>query len=278
MQQIFTIAQLREIIQKEKKFGKTVGFVPTMGALHAGHISLVNKARSETDVVVCSIFVNPTQFNDPNDLQKYPRTPEQDKDMLLGAGCDILFSPSVEEMYPIKDERIFDLGGLDKIMEGAYRPGHFNGVAQIVSKLFDAVKPDRAYFGKKDFQQLAIIKYITQQLKLPIQIIACDTIRENDGLAMSSRNVRLNDDERKQAVQLSRVLFWVKENASQYTVKELKLKVSEMLANYELIKTEYFEIADAETLQPVDVIKHGKTMAFIAAYVGNVRLIDNISL
>ncbi len=278
MQETFTIAQLQEIILNHKKAGKTIGFVPTMGALHAGHISLINKARAENNFVVCSIFINPTQFNDQNDLIKYPRTPELDKQLLLNAGCDILFSPTVNEMYPVKDERIFDLGGLDKVMEGVYRPGHFNGVVQIVLKLFDAVKPNRAYFGKKDFQQLAIIKYITKQLNLPIQIIPCETIREEDGLAMSSRNIRLNSVERNQAIQLSKALFFVKENAPHLSVKELKQKVNEMLSCYDLIKTEYFEIADSETLQPVDTVTPDKTVACIAAYVGNVRLIDNISL
>jgi pantoate--beta-alanine ligase len=214
VQETFTIAQLQEIILNHKKSGKTIGFVPTMGALHAGHISLIEKARAENNIVVCSIFVNPTQFNDPNDLIKYPRTPELDKQLLINAGCDILFSPAVDEMYPVKDERVFDFGGLDKVMEGAHRPGHFNGVAQIVSKLFNAVKPDKAYFGKKDFQQLAIIKYITKQLNLPIQIIPCETMREPDGLAMSSRNIRLNSEERKQALQLSKALFFVKKRFS----------------------------------------------------------------
>jgi pantoate--beta-alanine ligase len=278
VQETFTIAQLQEIILNHKKSGKTIGFVPTMGALHAGHISLIEKARAENNIVVCSIFVNPTQFNDPNDLIKYPRTPELDKQLLINAGCDILFSPAVDEMYPVKDERVFDFGGLDKVMEGAHRPGHFNGVAQIVSKLFNAVKPDKAYFGKKDFQQLAIIKYITKQLNLPIQIIPCETMREPDGLAMSSRNIRLNSEERKQALQLSKALFFVKENASVLSVKELKEKVNEMLSGYDLIKTDYFEIADSETLQPVDTVISDKTVACIAAFVGKVRLIDNISL
>ncbi len=278
MQETFTITQLQEILLNFKISGKSIGFVPTMGALHAGHISLIEKAKAENDIVVCSIFVNPTQFNDPNDLIKYPRTPEQDKHLLLNAGCDILFSPAVDEMYPEKDSRMFDFGGLDKVMEGAHRPGHFNGVAQIVSKLFDAVKPDRAYFGKKDFQQLAIIKYITRQLNLPVQIIPCETMREKDGLAMSSRNIRLNEQERLQALQLSKVLFFVKENASQLSVKELKEKANEMLSTFDLIKTEYFEISDADTLQTVDRIVPGKTVACIAAFVGNVRLIDNISL
>jgi pantoate--beta-alanine ligase len=278
VQQTFTIAQLQKILSNFKKSGKSIGFVPTMGALHAGHISLIEKAKAENDLVVCSIFVNPTQFNDPKDLLKYPRTPEHDKQLLLKAGCDILFSPAVDEMYPEKDNRVFDFGGLDKVMEGLYRPGHFNGVAQIVSKLFDAVKPNKAYFGKKDFQQLVIIKHITKQLNLPIEIIACETVRENDGLAMSSRNILLNNNERTQAIQLYKALSFVKQNASVLSVNELKEKVNEMLSDFNLIKTEYFEIVDVDTLQTVNKIVHGKTVACIAAFVGNVRLIDNISL
>lgn len=278
MQETFTIAQLQKILSNFKKSGKSIGFVPTMGALHAGHISLIEKAKSENDLVVCSIFVNPTQFNDPKDLLKYPRTPEHDKQLLLKAGCDILFSPAVDEMYPEKDNRVFDFGGLDKVMEGIHRPGHFNGVAQIVSKLFDAVKPNKAYFGKKDFQQLVIIKHITKQLNLPIEIIACETVRENDGLAMSSRNMLLNNNERTQAIQLYKALSFVKQNASVLSVNELKEKVNEMLSDFNLIKTEYFEIVDADTLQTVNKIVPGKTVACIAAFVGNVRLIDNISL
>ncbi len=278
MQETTTIKALQQILQEFKVSGKKVGFVPTMGALHLGHISLIEKARAENDIVVCSIFVNPTQFNNLSDLKNYPRTPENDKQLLINAGCNILFSPQIEEMYPEKDNRVFDLGGLDKVMEGAHRPGHFNGVAQIVSKLFDAVSPDRAYFGKKDFQQLAIIKYITKQLNLPIQIIPCETLRENDGLAMSSRNVRLNEEERKQAVQLSKVLFFTKENSEKLSVSELKHEAYKMLSAFDLIKTEYFEIADSETLEPVEIIRPDKTVACIAAFVGNVRLIDNISL
>lgn len=278
MLEVTTIAQLQKILSNFKKSGKTIGFVPTMGALHAGHISLVEKAKAENDIVVCSIFVNPTQFNDPNDLLKYPRTPDHDKQLLIKVGCDILFSPSVDEMYPEKDSRVFDFGGLDKSMEGLFRPGHFNGVAQIVSKLFDTVKPNKAYFGKKDYQQLVIIKYLTKQLKLPIEIIACETVREKDGLAMSSRNLLLSNNERIQALQLYKALCFVKQNASVFSVKELKEKVKEMLSKFNLIKIEYFEIVDANTLQPVNTIVPGETVACIAAFVGNVRLIDNISL
>lgn len=278
MQQITSVNALQQLLQGFFLSGKKVGFVPTMGALHEGHISLIKKARSENDIVVCSIFVNPTQFNNPNDLAKYPRTPKRDSELLRNAGCDILFSPSVEEMYPEKDTRTFDFGGLDKVMEGAHRPGHFNGVAQIVSKLFDAVKPHNAYFGKKDFQQLVIIKYITKKLNLSVNIVPCETVREADGLAMSSRNLLLNEEERKVASQLSKVLFFVKEKADELSVKELIEKVNEMLSVSALIKLEYFEIVDADTLLPVNKILPGKTVACIAAFVGNVRLIDNISL
>lgn len=278
VQQISSINALQQLLQGFFLSGKKVGLVPTMGALHEGHISLIKKARSENDIVVCSIFVNPTQFNDPNDLAKYPRTIERDIELLKSAKCDILFAPSVEEIYPEKDTRVFDFGGLDKVMEGVYRPGHFNGVAQIVSKLFYIVKPHNAYFGKKDFQQLVIIKYITKKLNLPVNIVACETMRESDGLAMSSRNALLNKEEREDAILLSKALFFVKDNATQYSVAELKQKVNEILSISALIKQEYFEIVDTETLLSVNKIVPGKTVACIAAFVGNVRLIDNISL
>lgn len=278
MQQITTIKDLQQYLQEKIFASKKIGFVPTMGALHKGHISLIDKARNENDIVVCSIFVNPTQFNDPTDLEKYPRTPESDSELLKNAGCDVLFSPSIEEMYPEKDLRVFDFGGLDKVMEGKFRPGHFNGVAQIVTKLFDLIKPHNAYFGKKDFQQLTIIKYIVKTLNIPVNIIACETVREEDGLAMSSRNVRLNKEERKQATYLSKALFFIKDNANNFDLDELKLKALAILAPYSLIKLEYFEIVDTETLLPVNKINSGRTVACIAAFVGNVRLIDNISL
>lgn len=278
MQQITTIKDLQQYLQEKIFASKKIGFVPTMGALHKGHISLIDKARNENDIVVCSIFVNPTQFNDPTDLEKYPRTPESDSELLKNAGCDVLFSPSIKEMYPEKDLRVFDFGGLDKVMEGKFRPGHFNGVAQIVTKLFDLIKPHNAYFGKKDFQQLTIIKYIVKTLNIPVNIIACETVREEDGLAMSSRNVRLNKEERKQATYLSKALFFIKDNANNFDLEELKLKALAILAPHSLIKLEYFEIVDTETLLPVNKINSGRTVACIAAFVGNVRLIDNISL
>ncbi|MFN4233624.1 MAG: pantoate--beta-alanine ligase [Bacteroidia bacterium] len=278
MQQIITIKDLQQYLQEKILASKKIGFVPTMGALHKGHISLIDKARNENDIVICSIFVNPTQFNDPTDLEKYPRTPESDSELLKNAGCDVLFSPSIEEMYPEKDTRVFDFGGIDKVMEGKFRPGHFNGVAQIVTKLFDLIKPHNAYFGKKDFQQLTIIKHIVKTLNIPVNIIACETVREEDGLAMSSRNVRLNEEERKQATYISKALFFIKDNANNFDLEELKVKALSILAPHSLIKLEYLEIVDTETLLPVNKINAGRTVACIAAFVGNVRLIDNISL
>lgn len=278
VQQIITIKDLQQYLQEKILASKKIGFVPTMGALHKGHISLIDKARNENDIVICSIFVNPTQFNDPTDLEKYPRTPESDSELLKNAGCDVLFSPSIEEMYPEKDTRVFDFGGIDKVMEGKFRPGHFNGVAQIVTKLFDLIKPHNAYFGKKDFQQLTIIKHIVKTLNIPVNIIACETVREEDGLAMSSRNVRLNEEERKQATYISKALFFIKDNANNFDLEELKVKALSILAPHSLIKLEYLEIVDTETLLPVNKINAGRTVACIAAFVGNVRLIDNISL
>ena len=202
-----TIADLKAEIAAQKAAGKTIGLVPTMGALHAGHASLVKKCAAENDVAVVSVFVNPTQFNDKNDLKNYPRTLEKDAELLQSVGCNLIFAPSEDEIYPEPDTRVFDFTPLDKVMEGKYRPGHFNGVAQIVSKLFDIVTPDRAYFGEKDFQQLAIIREMVKQLGLPLEIIACPIVREANGLALSSRNARLTDSQRKKAVTISKVLF-----------------------------------------------------------------------
>ena len=273
------IADLKSFLEKSRKEGRSIGFVPTMGALHAGHISLIERARNDTDLVGCSIFVNPTQFNDRSDLDKYPRTPEADMAMLEKAGCDVVFMPSENEMYPEPDNRKFDFGELERVMEGAHRPGHFNGVALIVSKLFSAVEPDKAYFGQKDFQQLAIVRRMTKQLDLNIDIIGCPIVREADGLAMSSRNVRLSAKERQEAVLIPQTLFKVKEMAAKNSVKELKAFAEASIASNPDLKLDYFEISDVETLQPVDEIEPGKgAVACIAVKVGPVRLIDNIIL
>ncbi len=271
-----TITELQNKLNGLKKTGK-IGFVPTMGALHAGHISLVNQAVSENQIVVVSIFVNPTQFNDKNDLDRYPRTLESDLKLLEKTGCQIIFAPSANEVYPEPDIRKFNFGPLETVMEGKHRPGHFNGVAQVVSKLFDFVKPDKAYFGLKDFQQLAIINEMVRQLRLDIEIIACPIVREESGLAMSSRNELLTLEERKNAALISETLFKAKELGYQKSVHELESWVVETINKNPFLTVEYFEIVDSQQLQPVknwevDCTKVG----CIAVFCGKVRLIDNI--
>ena len=262
-----------------KKRSETIGFVATMGALHQGHVSLIKQAKNETKIVVCSIFVNPTQFNDKKDLERYPRPIEEDKKMLAEAGCNILFLPSVEEMYPEPDTRVFDFDNLDKVMEGARRPGHFNGVAQIVSKLFETVMPDKAYFGQKDFQQQTIIRALVKQLSLSVEIVACPIVREENGLAMSSRNKLLSVEERGKAGFIHQELLKAKELIKRISPEEVKEKIKEDFLEGRLFSFEYFEIADIETLSPVKKItKEKSAIACIAVKLGNVRLIDNIFL
>jgi len=256
----------------------SVGFVPTMGALHRGHISLVEQCRKENGITGVSIFVNPTQFNDKSDLAAYPRTLEEDLDKLTSVGCDFVFAPPVEEMYPEEDTRVFDFGILDKVMEGAYRPGHFNGVAQIVSKLFDVVQPNRAYFGEKDFQQLAIIRRLVAMMNLPVQIVACPIVREADGLAMSSRNVRLTHSQRKNAPAIARTLFACKEKIATMPLDELKKWVVEQIDSTPELQTEYFDIVDRNTLQTALQYRENALQACIAVHAGLIRLIDNIRL
>jgi pantoate--beta-alanine ligase len=276
-----TISALRERLDELQGGGKTIGFVPTMGALHEGHLSLVRCSKRKTHITVVSIFVNPTQFNDPKDLERYPRTLEKDIDLLEKENCDILFAPDDKEMYPEPDNRVFDFGYLDKILEGKYRPGHFNGVAQIVSKLFDAVKPDKAFFGQKDYQQFLIVKELTAKYMphLNLEIIPCPIVREPDGLAMSSRNMLLNDDERKDAVLISQALFKAKEMIKNYSLDEIKKFVVDYINSGKNMQLEYFEIADAETLLPVKTkFEAKKLVGLVAAYCGKIRLIDNIFL
>lgn len=257
--------------------GKKVGLVPTMGALHEGHASLVRRCVNENDVTVVSVFVNPTQFNDKNDLKNYPRTLDADCKLLEAVGADIVFAPSVEEIYPEEDTRVFDFSPLDKVMEGKYRPGHFNGVAQIVSKLFDLVEPDRAYFGEKDFQQLAIIRELVAQEGYNIEIRPCPIVREEDGLALSSRNRLLSEEERKHALCISKTLFESKAYAEMHTVAETISFVSDKINNEGYLRLEYFEIVDGDTLQ---LIKNWADTDYavgcITVFCGNVRLIDNI--
>jgi pantoate--beta-alanine ligase len=257
---------------------KSTGFVPTMSALHGGHISLVERCRRENDIAVASIFVNPTQFNNNDDLVNYPRTVDADLEKLAAAGCDIAFAPPVAEMYPEEDTRVFDFGTLDRVMEGACRPGHFNGVAQIVSLLFDAVQPDRAYFGEKDFQQLAIIRRMAEMMNYRVQIVACPTVREADGLAMSSRNVRLTPEQRQNAPIIAQTLFACRERIKTAPLDELKKWATEQINSAPELQTEYFDIVNRHTLQSAECYNENTLQACTAVHVGNVRLIDNISL
>ena len=271
--------ELREALDTYRNQAKSIGFVPTMGALHQGHLSLVSQAGKENEVVVVSIFVNPTQFNDPSDLERYPRTLEEDMNKLATVGDPMIFAPSVEEMYPEPDTRKFDFGNLETIMEGKFRPGHFNGVGQIVSKLFDVVMPHRAYFGLKDFQQLAIIREMVRQLQYDIEIVPCEIVREADGLAMSSRNQLLTPEHRAVASLISKTLFEAKKLVGEKSVEELSEWVQATINNSPMLEVEYFEIVDDNYLQPVKswdepTVKVG----CIAVHAGKVRLIDNVIL
>jgi pantoate--beta-alanine ligase len=273
---IETIIELQNKLNALKRNG-TIGFVPTMGALHTGHISLVEKAAMETQVVVVSIFVNPTQFNDKSDLEKYPRNMNADLKLLEKTGCQIVFAPKPEEIYPEPDNRKFNFGSLETVMEGKHRPGHFNGVAQVVSKLFDIVRPDKAYFGLKDFQQLAIIKNMVLQLGLPVEIVPCQIVREESGLAMSSRNELLTPDERKNAAIISKALLKSKELRSEKSVQELKNWITETINKNEYLTVEYVDIVDDIQLQPVKSWKDKSLkVGCVAVFCGKVRLIDNI--
>ncbi len=272
-----TIAELDQLLDGVKVSGKKTGFVPTMGALHNGHLSLVEKSVADNDITVVSIFVNPTQFNDKKDLATYPRTLEEDCALLEKAGCDIVFSPSVEEIYPEPDTRVFDFGYIAEIMEGAYRPGHFNGVAQVVSKLFYIVKPENAYFGEKDFQQIAIIREMVKQLEMPVRIISCPIYRESDGLALSSRNVRLTPEGRQIAPKIYAYLKESSNFAPEKTVQEVTAYVINHINAIPGLEVEYFTIVDAETLKPVNDWEETRmAVGCITVYCGDVRLIDNI--
>jgi pantoate--beta-alanine ligase len=272
-----TIIDVKLYIENARKQGKSIGFVPTMGALHQGHISLLEASRKQCDVSVCSIFVNPTQFNDKNDLTRYPRMPEQDCKMLEENGCNMVFMPSESEIYPEPDTRNFDFGNIDKVLEGAHRPGHFNGVAQVVSRLFDIVKPDKAFFGLKDYQQVMVIKALVKQLKMNVEIIPCPILREADGLAMSSRNMLLSAEERKAASLIPKLMNEAKKLAGTVPLQELKSKLLEQVKQEPLLKTDYIEFCDADTLETVHQIKPGqKIICLCAIYSGKIRLIDNI--
>ena len=277
MEIVHTIKDLQAALAALRAQGKTVGLVPTMGALHAGHASLVKRCVAENDAAVVSVFVNPTQFNDKNDLAKYPRTLEADCSLLEQCGAAFAFAPSVEEMYPEPDTRQFSYAPLDTVMEGKFRPGHFNGVCQIVSKLFEAVKPDRAYFGEKDFQQLAIIREMVRQLKFPLEIVGCTIVREEDGLALSSRNARLSAAERQQALKISQTLFASRDFAKTHTVAETQKFVEDAIEAAPGLRLEYFELVDGNTLQKIANWEDTQyAVGCITVFCGEVRLIDNI--
>lgn len=277
MEIIRTVELLRRRVEEEKQCGRSVGLVPTMGALHAGHVSLIDRARKENDIVVVSVFVNPTQFNNLEDLRSYPRTEDADCEKMTNAGVDIAFIPSVEEVYPKPDTRIFDLGLVAEVMEGPMRPGHFNGVAQIVSKLFDMVQPHRAYFGEKDFQQIAVIRRMVELEGFNIDIIDCPIMREIDGLAMSSRNVRLTPSQRQIAPAIYKALVASIDYAKSHSVKETKQHVIDEINAQPEMEVEYYEIVDSLTMQPINNWDDSNCpVGCITVYCGEVRLIDNI--
>lgn len=268
-------SELEIALNIERGKNHSIGFVPTMGALHLGHLSLIEQSKKYCSVTICSIFVNPTQFNDPKDLERYPRPIEKDIALLEHAGCDILFLPEVNEMYTTDESWKINLGYLETVLEGAQRPGHFQGVTQIVKKLFDAVKPDKAFFGQKDYQQVMVVKELVRQYAMPVQIIACPIVRERDGLAMSSRNIHLSIEERKAAGLLSKALQLVQER---YKKDSSSIEAaSGLLKTNPLIQMEYLTVCDADTLQPINQSTQS-AVALLAARVGVTRLIDNMLL
>lgn len=275
---IFTTKKtLHQYLQQNRDLNKTIGFVPTLGALHAGHLSLIELAKQTNSLVVCSIFVNPSQFNDPKDLEKYPRTIEADTALLEQVKCDVLFYPAVNEIYDDNEQWHLDIGEMEHLLEGKYRPGHYQGVTQVVYKLFNIVKPDTSFFGQKDYQQFSIISKMVSMLNMPVKLVMCPIIREPDGLAMSSRNIHLTADDRRHALVLSKTLNWVKSQFNGSNIPELKKKAEQMIAAEDGVEPDYFEIADGETLRPAD--SGSKTIvALVAAKVGNTRLIDNVLL
>lgn len=273
------ISEIQIWISNQRQiYGSVIGFVPTMGALHPGHISLINKAKETCDIVVVSIFVNPAQFNNPEDLKHYPRTFERDRAMLAEAECDAIFFPSVEEMYPTPEKGHWDFGLLSSTLEGQFRPGHFDGVLTVVKKLFQIVKPDKAFFGEKDFQQLSLIRKMTDYDDLPVEVIGSTLIREKDGLAMSSRNTRLDEAERAKASMISKVLFSMKESERSVSPRDL-IRLGENQVKEADILLEYLSIVEADTFVPIDAWESSQQpIALLAAYVGQVRLIDNMFL
>ncbi|MFT5885132.1 MAG: pantoate--beta-alanine ligase [Arcticibacterium sp.] len=278
MKVFHTISETRDFLKAKRREGLSIGFVPTMGALHEGHVSLIYRARRENDIVLCSIFVNPTQFGNPEDLKIYPRSLETDATLLEKADCDVIFAPSSEEMYVSLPELKLDFGNLEHVMEGRFRPGHFNGVGTVVSKLFHIVNPHRAYFGLKDLQQVAVLNRLVKDLSFDLELIPCPIVREKDGLAMSSRNTRLSPKARGLASQINKSLQVAKKALEEgLTAEASKEKVAEHFKSFPEFELEYLEISDFENLEPLSAKNSsGKTAICIASYLDNVRLIDNI--
>jgi pantoate--beta-alanine ligase len=277
MQVFYSINTLQDYLKVQRQKVKSIGFVPTMGALHHGHLSLIEASKAENDLTICSIFVNPTQFNNPQDLVIYPRTLDADCELLETVKCDVVFAPNAHDMYPDLPNLKFDFGDLERVMEGKFRPGHFNGVGIVVSKLFNIVQPDSAYFGQKDLQQCAIINRLVKDLSYNLTLKICQTQRESDGLAMSSRNRNLTPEQRKNAPEIYKALqeavSLLKDKKSVVSVKGF---ITSHLDNIKGIEVEYFEISDFETLQPINELSEGKTALCIAAFMGKTRLIDNL--
>lgn len=273
-----TAEELRSFVTEERKQGHRIAFVPTMGALHEGHLSLVRRALKENDCCIVSVFVNPTQFNNPRDLETYPRTLDADSHLLASIGTTALFAPAVETIYPEPDTRVFHVGAVAEVMEGKYRPGHFNGVMQVVSRLFDLAQPDCAYFGEKDFQQIAVLRAMAREIKSPVEIIACPIVREEDGLARSSRNTLLSEEGRAQAPNIYRILNESRTWSKELSPKEVIKRATQLLDAIPTLRVEYFEIVDADTLQPITRWEDSsKPHGCITVYCGEVRLIDNIA-
>ena len=275
-----TVSELQQYLNSRRANGEQIGFAPTMGALHLGHLDLMRHSKAQNACTVCSIFVNPTQFNDPKDLEKYPRTPEKDLAMLESVGTEVVFMPAVEEIYPpgLDLALQLDLNPLDQVMEGAFRPGHFQGMAQVVKRLLDIVQPDRLYMGQKDFQQFSIVGYLIQQMQLPVELVMVPTVREADGLAMSSRNVRLSPEQRQAAPIIYRTLEWAKSQLGLQAIAEIETAALQRL-NLPDFRPEYFQIVDGKTLKPIiNPTEHDWIVACVATWVGEVRLIDNLAL
>ncbi|MGQ1944382.1 pantoate--beta-alanine ligase [Ornithobacterium rhinotracheale] len=279
MRKIYTTQEMKNWVESLRKQNKSIGFVPTMGALHAGHLSLIKQCKADNDVCVASVFVNPTQFNNPEDLEKYPRHPEKDAELLESVNCDAVFFPTVEDIYPEGEKsESFDFNGLENQMEGKFRPGHFDGVGTIVNKFFEIIQPNRAYFGEKDFQQLRIIQTMVEKKGYHIEIVPMPIFREDDGLAMSSRNQRLSPEFRDASPKIYEILKKVNSLKNEFSPQEVKQRIEELFAQTDL-ELEYFVICNEETLHEISTWNDSKNIrAFVAAYAGDIRLIDNLKI